>query len=83
VSKPSSSRVGHRHTLLPLLPPTVQRRSTGGKPDIRWLVLLLSGSDRQLGLFAIACGYPNADDLDDLRCDPAIKLACRTVAEER
>src|SRR3979411_1113806 len=25
---------------------------------------------------AIACGYPDADDLDDLRRDPAFKLAC-------
>ena len=27
-------------------------------------------------VFAIACGYPDADDLDDLRKDPAFKLAC-------
>jgi hypothetical protein len=27
-------------------------------------------------IFAIACGYPDADDLDDLRRDPAFKLAC-------
>jgi hypothetical protein len=27
-------------------------------------------------VFAIACGYPDADDLDDLRTDPAFKLAC-------
>lgn len=27
-------------------------------------------------VFAIACGYPDADDLDDLRRDPAFKLAC-------
>lgn len=27
-------------------------------------------------VFAIACGYPDADDLDDLRHDPAFKLAC-------
>jgi Transposase DDE domain group 1 len=27
-------------------------------------------------IFAIACGYPDADDLDDLRFDPAFKLAC-------
>ena len=27
-------------------------------------------------IFAIACGYPDADDLDDLRKDPAFKLAC-------
>ena len=27
-------------------------------------------------IFAIACGYPDADDLDDLRQDPAFKLAC-------
>jgi len=27
-------------------------------------------------VFAIACGYPDADDLDALRRDPAFKLAC-------
>jgi hypothetical protein len=27
-------------------------------------------------IFAIACGYPDADDLDVLRKDPAFKLAC-------
>jgi hypothetical protein len=26
--------------------------------------------------FAIACGYPDADDLDDLRTDPSFKPAC-------
>jgi len=27
-------------------------------------------------IFAIACGYEDADDLDRLRTDPALKLAC-------
>jgi hypothetical protein len=27
-------------------------------------------------IFAIACGYEDANDLDRLRCDPAFKLAC-------
>jgi Transposase DDE domain group 1 len=27
-------------------------------------------------IFAIACGYEDADDLDPLRCDAAFKLAC-------
>ena len=27
-------------------------------------------------VFAIACGRPDADDLDDLRRDPAFRLAC-------
>ena len=27
-------------------------------------------------ILAIACGYPDADDLDDLRADPGFKLAC-------
>jgi hypothetical protein len=27
-------------------------------------------------VFAIACGYPDANDLDDLRTDPAFKIAC-------
>jgi hypothetical protein len=30
-------------------------------------------------MFAICCGYEDADDLDHLRSDPAFKLAgCRT-----
>src|SRR6202046_5157792 len=33
------------------------------------------------GVFAIACGYPDADDLDDLRKDPAFKLACGRLPE--
>ena len=32
-------------------------------------------------VFAIACGYPDADDLDDLRTDPAFKLACGRLPE--
>jgi hypothetical protein len=32
-------------------------------------------------VFAIACGYPDADDLDDLRYDPAFKLACGRLPE--
>ncbi|MBV8400508.1 MAG: transposase [Acetobacteraceae bacterium] len=32
-------------------------------------------------VFAIACGYPAADDLDDLRTDPAFKLACGRLPE--
>jgi hypothetical protein len=27
-------------------------------------------------VFAIACGYPDGNDLDDLRMDPAFKMAC-------
>jgi hypothetical protein len=27
-------------------------------------------------IFAISCGYEDADDLDRLRADPAFKLAC-------
>ncbi len=27
-------------------------------------------------ILAIACGYEDADDLDHLRCDPGLKLAC-------
>ena len=30
---------------------------------------------------AIAIGYPDADDLDDLRSDPAFKLACDRLPE--
>ncbi|MEA2769972.1 MAG: hypothetical protein QOD93_2934, partial [Acetobacteraceae bacterium] len=32
-------------------------------------------------VFAIACGYADADDLDDLRRDPAFKLACGRLPE--
>src|SRR5271156_228194 len=32
-------------------------------------------------IFAIACGYSDADDLDDLRKDPAFKLACGRLPE--
>jgi hypothetical protein len=32
-------------------------------------------------IFAIACGYPDADDLDELRKDPAFKLACGRLPE--
>jgi Transposase DDE domain group 1 len=32
-------------------------------------------------IFAIACGYPDADDLDHLRKDPAFKLACGRLPE--
>jgi hypothetical protein len=32
-------------------------------------------------IFAIACGYEDADDLDRLRCDPAFKLACGRLAD--
>jgi hypothetical protein len=32
-------------------------------------------------IFAIACGYEDADDLDRLRCDPAFKLACARLPD--
>ena len=32
-------------------------------------------------IFTIACGYLDADDRDDLRCDPAFKLACGRLPE--
>src|SRR3954466_2971836 len=32
-------------------------------------------------IFAIACGYEDADDLDSLRTDPALKLACRQLPD--
>jgi Transposase DDE domain group 1 len=31
-------------------------------------------------IFAIACGYEDADDVDWLRSDPAFKLACGRIA---
>ena len=32
-------------------------------------------------VFAIACGYPDGNDLDDLRHDPAFKMACGRLPE--
>jgi hypothetical protein len=32
-------------------------------------------------IFAIACGYPDANDLDTLRADPAFKMACGRAPE--
>ena len=32
-------------------------------------------------IFAIACGYPDGNDLDDLRHDPAFKMACGRLPE--
>jgi hypothetical protein len=32
-------------------------------------------------VFAIACGYEDCDDLDELRLDPAFKLACERLPE--
>ena len=32
-------------------------------------------------VFAISCGYEDADDLDRLRADPAFKLACGRLPE--
>ena len=32
-------------------------------------------------IFAIACGHPDANDLDDLRGDPAFKMACGRLPE--
>jgi hypothetical protein len=52
-------------------------------PDHRHPALIThSMSDILRGrIFAIACGYPDADDLDDLRRDPAFKLACGRLPE--
>lgn len=35
----------------------------------------------QARVFAIACGYEDCDDLDELRLDPAFKLACERLPE--
>jgi hypothetical protein len=32
-------------------------------------------------VFAIACGYPDCNDLDTLRADPAFKMACGRLTE--
>ena len=32
-------------------------------------------------VLAIACGYPDADSLDDLRKDPAFQLACEAATK--
>ena len=47
-------------------------------PDHRDPSRITHGLDELLRarIFAIACGYPDADDLDALRHDPAFKLAC-------
>ena len=34
-------------------------------------------------MFAICCGYEDADDLDHLRSDPAFKLACGRLPDTR
>src|SRR5512139_2296877 len=33
-------------------------------------------------MFAICCGYQDADDLDHLRSDPAFKLACGRLPDD-
>ena len=33
-------------------------------------------------MFAICCGYEDADDLDHLRCDPVYKLACGRLPDQ-
>ena len=32
-------------------------------------------------MFAIDCGYDDCDDLDELRCDPAFKMACERLPD--
>ena len=32
-------------------------------------------------MFAIDCGYEDCDDLDELRCDPAFKMACERLPD--
>src|SRR5690349_3326921 len=39
-------------------------------------IRVLHRHGKGIRIFAIACGYEDADDLDRLRCDPAFKLAC-------
>jgi hypothetical protein len=39
------------------------------------------GDIRRARILAIACGYPDADDLDDLRKDPTFKLAYGRLPE--
>ena len=34
-------------------------------------------------VFAISCGYEDADDLDRLRKDPAFMLACKAARDKR
>jgi hypothetical protein len=47
-------------------------------PDARNPALIIHSMTDLLRerIFAIACGYPDANDLDDLRQDPAFKIAC-------
>ncbi len=52
-------------------------------PDTRDPARVLHGYDEMIRarLFAIACGYEDGDDLDNLRFDPAFKLACGRLPE--
>jgi len=59
-------RLGLAERLAPVIPDERDAsRVTHRPPDIL-----------RARIFAIACGYEDADDLDRLRCDPAFKLAC-------
>jgi len=52
-------------------------------PDHRepWRVTHSLADILRARILAIACGYADADDLDDLRSDPAFKLACGRLPE--
>ncbi|HET9629731.1 MAG TPA: IS1380 family transposase [Novosphingobium sp.] len=64
-------RLGLIETLAPLIP---DRRSPAHVTHDVAAIL-------RARIFAIACGYPDADDLDHLRQDPAFKLACGRLPE--
>ena len=53
-------------------------RLAGCIPDRRdpWRIAHTIADMIRARVLAICCGYEDADDLDDLRSDPAFKLAC-------
>jgi len=56
----------------------VAERLAGCIPDRRdpWRITHTIADMIRARVLAICCGYEDADDLDDLRSDPAFKLAC-------
>ena len=56
----------------------VAERLAGCIPDRRdpWRIAHTIADMIRARVLAICCGYEDADDLDDLRSDPAFKLAC-------
>ena len=66
----ADKRLGLIEAMAAIIPDTAIDRITHTMSDIL-----------RARILAIACGYPDADDLDDLRKDPAFKLACGRLPE--